>query len=340
MRVPVAIPALQTDDSDSSLAIAILPQPGYTVALDNNGASLPFVSREALAFADVSQAAPDKRLVNATAYLLRFRDGTNRDRVLDIAATALESDATDRCDTDAVEGLTAHNIQFAASHAKAQAVLTTRRSFDTLKTEIDEPTARNLYAASKAFVQHHPGSACAETASLWLAESFWQGRGNSPGALVALAEYYIEEQRPEAALRVLKPAVAQHYTPAVAITGSLLLDRGDAKTAEPFLTEAAGAAPNPEFNHDIANANFQLGTIETRRNHVDQAIKYLTIAVALEPGCARCYLERGQLYVTLGQPSDALADFKKAQQTAAREPDLWPGVYDGASGLLARQSGN
>jgi serine/threonine protein kinase/Flp pilus assembly protein TadD len=97
-----------------------------------------------------------------------------------------------------------------------------------------------------------------------------------------------------------------------AALGRSLLESGDLARAAEELERATDRHPQ-DFR-----AHFYRGVCAYRRRQYDEAVHSFGVAVALAPGSAECYYNRGLAYAAWGKNDRALADYDRALALAPR----------------------
>lgn len=140
----------------------------------------------------------------------------------------------------------------------------------------------------------------------------------------------------------LKPLVADLYSrqaqkelQAIHSPESSATPRDRASRATQLARQALSWNPNDDLYYRRVAASLQLqATVSTdpveRRRHLDEAVRYLSRAIDLNPGMAGFYYLRGKAYEAYETDHllDALADFRKAAE-------LFPNYYNGNAALSA-----
>ncbi len=98
--------------------------------------------------------------------------------------------------------------------------------------------------------------------------------------------------------------------------GEVALQKGDFETGQKFFSQALDISPKDEV------AAYNVGEIFFSNQKIDEAIRYLELAVQIKPDWPKPYLRLGYVYLNKGEMTKALESFNKFVQLDPENPEV------------------
>ncbi len=122
----------------------------------------------------------------------------------------------------------------------------------------------------------------------------------------SLANVYLRQGNPEAAVREFETCVARQPTPELQSSlGKAALAAGDYEKASKAFVAVAALQPR------WPDVQYNMGLVARSLGNTDQALEHFSKAVELNPRYREALYERAQLLEELGRGDEALVDYKR-----------------------------
>ena len=149
---------------------------------------------------------------------------------------------------------------------------------------------------------------------------------------ILLAMFYLQQQRDDEALVVLKEILAKdpNHPHALRISGTILLKKGDYNEALPVLQRVVELLPTAEAYNNIAEL-----LILMRR--IPESLDMLSLSLKMDPQNLHTLLRMAQLHVMTQQWLKANFLFRRAVQLGASQESLAGDIHTCSQRLIARR---
>jgi tetratricopeptide (TPR) repeat protein len=321
----VTLPAVFTDEL-ARLRVSAQLLDAAGVVLGHAEATLQVIDLERNVFQAI-QSAQDRNDASAR-YLDAYPSGRFRQKVLDNIEPVLFAQASEKCSLDALAQYERFVVRYDGRY---------EQRISAIRQDREEAQKATRYREARAYLAKFPDSPCAEGVKQLTTVEYWSAR-HDPASLMEMADLYDSLRETRLKVEVLRQAASQQYVPAMVQLGIALISQGDQADGETLLKRVAERPAIGADKVSVVLAAQELGILEHRRNNDTAALGWQTEAINDDPTCARCYLERGKARLLLNQPSDAKADFQKANALAKDIPGRWSDVGEQA-GMYLKQIG-